>query len=291
MLSKRAPFVATRIAIGTMVWWAAALGSMACRYNVRDVGFVNLGRSTYQLEVPRVGSEDAGQGDWTRLKAQYPAGNVHVVEAPANQTGEPAIISLRGPDGRQRELTIQDELDWAAEDLHRASVSELSQNLVDRLISCHSIVLLAEGIDANANKEARRVIDEAIAAVVATRSLWPKPIDNPPEVVTIPAAERGAEKSLLWSLGILEAFDKPQVAVLFGRGRRLGEVFAASEIETERLARRLSIISIDCECDFNVAAMIGPMMPHEWTEEHEARATRSLGFDPGMPLVQVEVEQ
>ncbi|MGI9457780.1 MAG: hypothetical protein ACR2NU_14540, partial [Aeoliella sp.] len=232
---------------------------------------------------------------WDFLRAAFPPGNVHVAVTPSS-TDEPSDEPSRDallttPEKRARKLLNEGEADWTADRLHRACVSELSQSLVDRLIDCHSIVLLVEGEDAVENEDARKAIDTAIKQVVATRSLWPKPIDNPPEVVTIRFADRETERTLLWSLEIDGEAKSPQVAVVFGRGRRLGPVLLANEFDTEKLARRLGIISIDCECDFNVAAMIGPMIPHTWTEEHESRATRSLGFDPGMPLVQVEVEQ
>jgi hypothetical protein len=46
---------------------------------------------------------------------------------------------------------------------------------------------------------------------------------------------------------------------------------------------------MDCECEYNVAPLVGPMIPHRWTTEHEAQVVNLLGFDPGNPLVQSEV--
>ena len=259
---------------------------LACRYNVRDVGFVDQGRSTYQLELPGWDADALAS-----LRKEFPAGNIQVATQQPVASHPDQTASLKSPGDKQLTLGAEPSTGWTASQLHDACVSKLSQSLVDRLIDCHSIVLLVEGANERANQLARKQIESAIEEVLATRSLWPKPIANPPEIVTIKSADRASELFLLESLGVDQRSDAPQAAILFGRGRRLGPVLANDDLQAGKLPRQLSVISIDCECDFNVAAMIGPMIPHAWSSKHEARASKSLQFDPGLPLVQVEVEQ
>lgn len=264
--------------------------SAACRYNVRDVGFVDLDRSTYWVRLGSAELKGATNLSWDSFRAVFSNGNVRIAQEPSRLERELTTI-LVAPDDRTRIVSRGDGNALTTNSLQTACVSELSQRMVDRLIDCHSIALLIEGTSTTANIDARNVIDDAIEQVLATRSLWPKPIENPPEVVTIRQSDRPLEETLLWSMGVEDDAQTPQVVVLFGRGRSLGPVLSHSDIESGLLVKRLNIISIDCECDFNVGALIGPMIPHRWTDEHEARATKSLGFDPGLPLVKVEVEQ
>ncbi|MEN1681212.1 MAG: ATP-binding cassette domain-containing protein [Planctomycetota bacterium] len=68
------------------------------------------------------------------------------------------------------------------------------------------------------------------------------------------------------------------VVVLFGRGRRLGDPLTAEELAGKKLDRLLAVVSMDCECEYDVAPLIGPMIPHRWSQRAQRRAAEKLGF-------------
>ena len=105
-------------------------------------------------------------------------------------------------------------------------------------------------------------------------------------------AEAQREKVLLWSLGVdLEQKSVTQIALLFGRGRKLGPVLQIPGSRQQDLWRSLEVVGNDCECGLDRSWMQGPMIPHDWSTSDEAEALAALGFDPGNPLVKAEISR
>ena len=53
-------------------------------------------------------------------------------------------------------------------------------------------------------------------------------------------------------------------AIVFGRGRRLGEPLEGALITRTVLQERLAMIGQDCECDLDRAWLKGPVLPGRW---------------------------
>ena len=282
----------------------------ACRYNVRDTGFVDLGASYYgfswtgPVSIPanllaEPGAETLKPSDSMRealrdtnlLFAQNMARQETpgTTSQPPSDDKNPAVqITITAPDGRELGLPCPADIDSPAM-VGQLVDSPLQRELIDRMLNCHSIVLLVEGADEAENEVVRDLIGQTTKETQKASEFWPKPIDHPPEMVLLPHHEKNEERLLLWCLEVDADAPDPQVVVLFGRGRKLGPTLTLDEVREDKLFQLLSVVSMDCECEYNVAQLVGPMIPHRWTTEHETQVAKLLDFDPGNPLVQSEV--
>ncbi len=97
---------------------------------------------------------------------------------------------------------------------------------------------------------------------------------------------------LLWGLGLdpSPAAD-PRLAIVYGRGRRLGTPLEGPLITQTVLRERLSLIGQDCECDLERSWLRGPLLPGRWDRSQQELAAKSLGFDPENPMVRAEVSR
>lgn len=303
--------------LAVIAWLFAGWGlcatnpATACRYNVRDTGFVDLGASYYGfawtgpvsapgnlLSEPDAGKFTPSDSLRTALRdtnllflenpttKKTPPGTTS--QPPADDENPAVQITITAPDGRELSLPCPEDADSAAM-VAQLVDSPLQRELIDRLLGCHSIVLLVEGVDEAENKAARDLIEQTLEETQKASALWPKPIDHPPEMVFLLQSEKNKERLLLWCLEVDADIPDPQFVVLFGRGRKLGPALTLDEVRAGELFELLSIVSMDCECEYNIAPLVGPMIPHRWTTEHEAQVVNLLGFDPGNPLVQSEV--
>ena len=125
----------------------------ACRYNIRDVGFVDLGASAYRLELPIAGAApgtaprtiEAAEAQLASMKADFPPGIIHWTLAPDSQAG---FALLHAPNQRSRRLLEGSDLANATADTwHQACITPLSQSFVDQLIDSYCLLLLVEGDD------------------------------------------------------------------------------------------------------------------------------------------------
>jgi hypothetical protein len=303
--------------LAVIAWLFAGWGlcatqpATACRYNVRDTGFVDLGASYYEFAWTGPVSAPGNLLSESDVEKLKPSDSLREAlrdtnllflqkrsaqETPPGATSQPPAddenpavqITIAAPDGRELSLPCPGDVDSLAM-VARLVDSPLQRELIDRLLNCHSVVLLVEGVDEAKNKAARDLIKQTLEETQKASALWPKPIDHPPEMALLPQSEKNKERLLLWCLEVDTDVPDPQFVVLFGRGRKLGPVLTLDEVHAGELSGLLSVISMDCECEYNVAPLVGPMIPHRWTTEHEAQVARLLDFDPGNPLVQSEV--
>jgi hypothetical protein len=97
------------------------------------------------------------------------------------------------------------------------------------------------------------------------------------------------ERIALWSLHLTpEATSEPRAAVIYGKARWIGPLMKGREIAAGNLARLFAIVGADCECGMDLAWTRGTVLPVRWTASVHQTATKSLGFDPLDPLVQIE---
>jgi hypothetical protein len=282
----------------------------ACRYNVRDVGFVQLEPSPYYLYC-YVSSQGKEKPDNSLSELAFVImmdSNVVVenidVDTQAKheamkhyrQSGldktPAAILVSQAEAPLQLPLTdkgVEDkEAIWDA--FEGVITSPVREKILQNIVQAYCVILLIESEDDVKNASAREVADEVSRKIGDVMDRLPKAIDQPPTVIVIPHATIEKEKVLLWSLGYKDNSDAC-VAVLYGRGRRMGNLLYGDEINSAGLYSLLSMIGLSCECGLDRSWLQGIMMPLRWDEEAEAQVARILGFDAGSPAVKTEISQ
>ncbi len=277
-----------------------------CKYNVRDVAFVNVHGKSWQLQLVKPNKVDDNQFEqWNEtLRAKLDRSNVGYVWLQADskqaaqlldhigqqESASPAM-ALTGPAG----LVIPfgesaNEQTRLADELVKMLESPARREILDNLVDALCVVVLVESDDEDKNAACRQTLVTAIDKM--ERQMWTleKPTDKGPVLVTISNQQKIAESWLLKSLAI-ENDDLPAVAIVFGQGRRLGEVLTGDEITVEKIVGRASVCGQDCECDLNRDWLYGQQMIHLWSKQHELAAERSLSFDPNSAFVIAEVAQ
>jgi len=279
-----------------------------CRYNVREVGFIDLCLEAYRLFVylPRnVPPDEAARLKETAdaalvdsnirfeivaadTDANHPATEflaIHAIES------FPAAV-LVSPDGQSMPLplgagslgqAVSSVLDYA---LH----SPTRQRILEEAATNYAVVLLIEGPQQDHNVQAREVVSTAIGRVREQLDLLPKPISRPPTVVTVDQASLDRERLLLWSLGRKrQDINEPCAAVFYGRGRWIGPLVKGATLMADPLTSLLFVIGSDCECGLDHRLLQGTMLPVRWDQSLQQKVAESVGFDPEDPLVKMEM--
>lgn len=281
-----------RAAIPVFCLMAVSPFASACRYSVRDVGFVEIAPMPYRLLIlgaPPADSEER-VSDWITVSRLALAGSNVTVEA----ASEGASFSARfeSPDPEIRPLSLETSDDPASEawraTLETLVSSKVRERYLERMLDLYGMIVWVPSGNEKADAMANAAIEEAVTRSQDLMTRIPKPVNEPPEVVTIP--NDGSERILLWSLGI-EDRALPHVAVLFGCGRRIGDVLTGEEITSNRLFEILSVIGLDCECGLDRSWMQGTLIPLRWNEGTRERTARALDFDPENPVVKMEISQ
>jgi len=299
----------------------------ACQYNVREVGFVDVGIEPYRLLVYL--SEGVSAGDTSGLKE---AMDVALVEtnvrfmpvgagSDANQaTAElakthgisrfPAAI-LVSPDGQSMPVDISRASSPRSEGGTPSTQASLAQALpaalgpvldsplrrqiLEKCAEAYGVVLLIEGPEPQANATAREAITTALRQIGEQLEFLPtpiksKPIKTPPELVVLDQKSLAREQVLLWALRLKpEEVNQPRAAVFYGRGRWLGPLFDAATLNAGNLTQLLSVIGGDCECGLDQRWLQGTMLPARWDEAIQQKVVQSLGYDPENPMTKMEI--
>jgi hypothetical protein len=281
-----------------------------CRYNVREVGFIDVGAETYRLlvylpqgVVPDEAATLKGMADAALADSNVRFETV-TADADANQpameflaihgiTSFPAAV-LVSPDGQSMPLSlaplggplaqaVSSILDYV---LH----SPTRQQILEKAADCYGVVLLMEGPQQDRNVAACEVVSTAIGRIREQLNLLPKPIARPPEIVTLDRQSLDRERLLLWSLGLKpQDVNEPQAAVLYSRGRWIGPLFKGDRLAADPLTQLLLLVGSDCECGLDHRFLQGTMLPVRWDEGLQQRVVQSIGFDPEDPLVKMEM--
>jgi hypothetical protein len=295
------------------LWTLTQCSLWACKYSVRDVGFVDLDSPPYRLYcyVDSDSPKDLARALRQTASAVFLDANVRLElidlaqepDAPARRFARehhlnkfPAAI-LVSPEERSLPLPFDllagqplREAAWTL--LERAVVSPKRDRLLQQVTKAFAIVLLVEGTDASQNRHAHQAITAAITEIARLMPRMPKPVEVPPQLLLIAPAEIALDAAWLWSLGLdIQATEEPQAAVLYGRGRRIGPALRGGLITQTRVQEILTIIGQDCECDLDRSWMQGPLIPARWDHELQQAASKNLGFDPENPLVKTEMSR
>jgi hypothetical protein len=284
--------------------------ALACRYNVRDAGFADLESEAYTLycftapDTPSIIISNLQQA----AESVFRESNVRL-ELVGRQTQHPALSQLarwglrelpaavlRSPDGQTTPLELPAPQGPSAPEYRQVLTDLVSsparERIVRQVAETFGVVLLIEGLEAAENVRARDEAGKAISQVRAQMNSLPKPIAQPPSLVTISQAERVRERMLLWSLGL--GPDEPRqarVAVLYGRARWMGPLMKGDEISTANIAALLAIVGADCECNLDLSWTRGTRLPVRWTAELHTQLVKALGFDPDNPEVKAEISR
>ncbi|HOE11377.1 MAG TPA: hypothetical protein PKJ23_08115, partial [bacterium] len=219
----------------------------ACRYTVRDVGFVQFPGDLYHLYC--------FVGDQTppaRIEAFDRAALVALMDSniqpeivrtdsepdhpalryfPSGQNLQSPACVLVAPDGRSLLLPIAETSDSLMTSLEQACDSPVRRDILEHLVKSYCVVLLIEGQDAEANQRALQHIQRAIERITGLADQLPKPVEVNPYLVRISPKSFPNEQVLLWGMNLdEEALNDPHVVALYGRGRRMGPVLHRDEI-------------------------------------------------------------
>ena len=305
--------ITTRVTVFSMCVASALLGHLAhaCKYSVRDVAFVDLTQESHAFLTISSGSVlDAVKARIQPVAtAVFLDSNIRTgwlssedaVNHPGFQSNQ-GRHSFNGAflyrDGlKPLPLMTPDEVNdvdasryWSR--MERAVHSPIRQQAVEHLLSAYAVILIVETKDVQENARVRLAAQSAAATLAKMIPEMPKPVDVPPQVVVVPYDMIQAEEAMLWGLEMTHLKpDKPQVAVLIGRGRRLGPTLKGDEITAGKLQQILAVAGQDCECELDRSWMQGPMIPVRWGPDRQQSAYNNLGFDPDNPLVKAEISR
>ena len=295
-----------RLSITIMLAVTSAVS--ACRYNIRDVGFLELNTARYLLYGYQYENEPtdfnrnleiAANGAFLDSNVRYQQVNINTtgyplaldaLKAVAKENPKPsAILSIANRD--PIEIDIPADRAGMVDALNGIVSSKLRVSLLDRFKHVYAVVLLVEGKDKSTNEIAKSEIQSAVKALTNVMHSMPKASGKPPIVMTLPFNERQAEKILLWSLGVDLNDAEPTAVILYGRGRMLGELLTGDDLAEREIDRYLSLIGLDCECGLDRKWMTGRRMPLIWDAQQQREAAKLLEFDAEDPRVRQEVSQ
>jgi len=284
--------------------------AFACRFNVREVGFVDLRIEPYYLfgyvngETPAdIISSFEELLDTALMESNIEFEIINTdqqKEHPAMKLLDLSLVQslpaavLVSPDGqslpvpitqpnRSFEETLQSALDGIL-------FSPKRDEILQQISKTYGAVLLIEGPNTQENKKAKEAASGAVKEISSVMEMMPKPIAHPPVIIVMDSESLSQEKVLLWSLGLdVEEVNEPHALVLYGRARWLGPMFKGEQITEAYLAEILFVIGQDCECGLDQRWLQGTMLPARWDQKLLAQAAESLGFDPENPMIKMEI--
>ena len=286
--------------------------ALGCRFNVRDVGFVDLGSEPYHLylfvgDAMPVAERESLQSIAvatfydTNVKPELLAlGQARQTAAkgfiPSGFTGQTPMAVLVSP-GQKKTLAVSlakeglPILQTAWDALELLVDSPRRNAILKQVFDRYGVVLIIEGSNATENRRVRSMADAVISRITVGMPDLEKEIQRPPVVEVISAGDSGAERAFLWSLGVREESSFPQVVILYGRGRMIGPVLSGERLSQSSVSAILSTIGLNCECGLDRKWMQGVMVPLKWDRDRKQEIAKQLGFNPESPEIRIEMSQ
>ncbi len=291
---RRSPSLLAR-ALPRLGLFLCLASALACRYSIRDTGFVDLGEDLYKLELHGA-SDDLSTRYRQTAAAIFLDANIEWQRLPPSAPDTALELVLIAPDNRRHIVVAEENVPQDPQSITRQLEAVARSPFRDRLykesVEAFALVVLIPGTDDPANESARAAITSAIRDVTRLIPQMPKPVDHPPRLIELDPNQFTEETITLWGLGFVPKTEPdPRVAIVYGRGRRLGSVLEGPLITRTALQERLALIGQDCECELDRAWLKGPLFPGRWDPGYQAAAAKSLGFDPENPLVRTEVSR
>ncbi len=282
----------------------------ACRFNVRDVGFVDLGSKKYQIFIFVPDATPAAEVDALKsiAYATYLESNVkaEVLTASAAGKSEAApflpgnlkqvkaiLVSADGKRSLPVPLIVEGKpLSVSAWDgLESIFDTSRRNGVVSKVYEHYGVIIIVDGKNSVENLRIRKMADTVVASISSKMDKLEKEIREPPVVEVISASEFSGETAFMWSLGITEITETPQVAILYGRGRIIGPVLRDERLDERALTAIVNTIGLNCECGLDRKWMQGTMIPQKWDEDVQKQFAQQLGFDPESPAIRLEMSQ
>jgi len=287
-----------------------AKSGSCCRYNVRDIGFVDINPRPYRLYGFIRNDTPLERVVALKQTAQIVLRESNILYKTINideEKDHPALVylSIRNIDSfpsailvspwgsslllplSNSESTFKDSL-WSP--LESSVSSPFRREILKHVVEAYCIVLLVEGKEEEANRKALSVVKNVVHEITGMMTQQIKKIEKPPIIRTLSRNSFMEERTLLWSLDIpIDEIDEPCVAVIYGRGRRIGPVLKGEQITNSRVNAIMSILGLSCECSLDKRWTLGPLIPLKWEEEIRAKIVKHLGFDAESPMVKREI--
>ncbi len=283
----------------------------ACRFNVRDIGFVDLENQSYGLfcYIDNSTDKDIDEAFTEVLLAELPETNIKARTINVYVTPDHPVLQYLEPRPKtfpvivlvsreQQALTIEavEKGKGFKESLRKAMgdiiSSPMRKELIEKTIEAFGVVLVIEGPDAEENKKAVDAANTAIEQITRQMRTLPKLVKKPPMLAVLVREQLAQEKILLWSMGIdADDIKQPHAIIFYGRSRRMGTVLSGKDLTATRLTNFLYVIGADCECGLDRSWMQGPMPPLRWDRQRQSVVAGKLKFDPENPMIKAEMRQ
>lgn len=284
---------------------------MACRFTVREIGFADFGKDSYKFVLfkdHRVSDADAKLFQTISYAALLDANiTVEVIDVQKDTSSDllgyylksddgkfPNAI-LVSPEGRAKSFTLDDAEDFTQTIwnlLEKIVISAARDELKEHIIRSFGVIYFIEGSNAAENNRMRGIVEEAVEEIKLVMMNLPKPVKTPPILLTIKSEDKAHEDVLLWSLGFEETDNaSPAVALIYGRGRRMGPMLKGDNIKKDVIRNMLRFIGEDCECGLDRSWMLGTMVPMRWDSNLQAAVFEQYGFDADNPMIISEMSQ
>jgi len=284
----------------------------ACRYTVREIGFADYGADSYHFYLfkdNRISDKDATDFKKISYAALLDANvSAQIVDVDgtdslavmkyykANNSSKLPSAVLVSPEGRTKLFYFSDEKEgfkesvWSA--LEEIVTSPAREELLQKIVKSYGVVYFIEGKDKAQTTRARKNVEGAIDKIKLIMADLPKPVDHPPELIMVKKNDIQNESILLWSLGWKEADkNEPAVAVIYGRGRRMGPLLKGEQITENVVENMMRFVGADCECGLDRTWMLGTMVPLRWGSQRQREIVHQYGFDADNPMVVSEMSQ
>lgn len=281
-----------------------------CRYNVREIGFADLAFAPYQLYLYVGNNTPTYYKDTFRrisyavlLDANIEVEIVNLDEQPDHpamtyynfwKSDSLPIAIIVSAEAQSMLLPLSSsrkqfkEAVWSM--LEKTISSPVRAEIIKNIIKAYAVVLFIHGENNAKNKAALEKVVRAIEEISKIMKQMPKPIDAPPKLIEITQKSVSEEKILLWSLGLSEkGGEEPLVAILYGRGRRMGPLMIGEQITENTIFNLLSLVGADCECGLDRSWMLGMRIPLRWSSKVQTELVKRLGFDVENPMVKAEM--
>ncbi|UCC22062.1 MAG: hypothetical protein JSW23_09685, partial [Planctomycetota bacterium] len=225
--------------------------AFACRYNVREIGFVDLDTEPYYLYgyvIADTPEDTIGTFKQISYAALMDSNIKFEIINAAQQKDHPAmrfldtsriksfpVAVLVSPDGQSLVVAVTEPDRPFEQTLGSALRDVLSspkrEEILEQAIRAYAVVLVIEGPDAQENRRVREAASAAIERIRVQMPIMPKLIANPPVQVVVDSNSLSTEKVLLWSLGLdADKVNTPCATVVYGRARRIGPILTGAEI-------------------------------------------------------------
>jgi len=286
--------------------------SLGCRFTVREIGFADIFPDPYRLYLfVDLASADKYESKFMKTTREvFAESNIRAETINIDvQTNHPAIrffentgngslpsIILVAPDENGRIISLESNVlssdDALKNELQEIVISPVREKMLNYFASSYAVVLFFEGKNSTENKRIAEKLKESITEISRMMSRMPKIVKEPPRLIVLKQSDSASEEILRWSLCESQQDDKlPAVAILYGRGRRMGDCLYKEDIINDTFFRLLTLIGADCECGLERKWMSGKMIPLRWNNNVQDNLADVLGFDVENPLIKSEMSQ